>query len=51
MALAKGARGLGLASILAGAAMMALMALLYATALGRILSAIPALAPLRDLAP
>jgi len=51
VALAKGARGLGLASILAGAAMMALMALLYAAALGRILSAIPALAPLRDLAP
>lgn len=51
VALAKGARGLGVASILAGAGTLAVMALLYAAALGRVLSAIPGFAPLRDLAP
>jgi len=51
VALAKGERALGISSILAGIAVMTAAGLLYAAALARILSALPALAPLRDLAP
>ncbi|BCW97903.1 MAG: hypothetical protein KatS3mg024_0730 [Armatimonadota bacterium] len=51
LAVAKGARGLGLASIVAGVGMMAVVILLYAAALGRVLSAVPSLAPFTDLMP
>ncbi len=51
IAVAKGARGVGLASILAGLAMMGAVALLWVSIVSRMLSFFPDMAPLGEFAP